>query len=291
MMEWIVLPSLLLLILSWLFKSIRIFTLGFFLVLSPVYSEEEKVQYTPELIRKMEDLQAGNLSPRQKAKLADDLYKAGAKDEALALFEENLPKDHSDSELPPEAYLNYGTALLEKGRIQEGLTVYDDLNERMENSPESASIKEKMEKNTVSVFQQQKEKKKEQDKKDKENKENKDQDQQGQGGQGQSQDKKQQGKSGEDKNKDPKEDGKDKQDKKDKGDKGEEKKEDEGDEEKKDEPKDGQEKDGEKKPLPPKKLAPKLKQLMSDDRQLQMKMIEQGTRELNRKKLRNSKDW
>ncbi len=291
MMEWIVLPSLLLLMLSWFFKSIRIFTLGLFLALSPGYSQEEKVQYTPELIKKMEDLRAGNLSPRQKAKLADDLYKAGAKDEALALFEENLPKDHSDSELPPEAYLNYGTALLEKGRIQEGLTVYDDLNERIGNSSDAASIKEKMEKNTVSVFKQQKEKKKEQDKNNKENKENKDQDQQGQGGQAQSQDNQQQGKSGEDKNKDPKEDGKDKQDKKDKGDKGEEKKQDEGDEEKKDEPKDGGEKDGEKKPLPPKKLAPKLKQLMSDDRQLQMKMIEQGTRELNRKKLRNSKDW
>ncbi len=290
MMEWIVLPSLLLLVLSWLFKSVRIFTLGLFLFLSPGYSQDEKVQYTPELIKKMEDLQAGNLNSRQKAKLADDMYKAGAKDEALALFEENLPKDFSDSEIPPEAYLNYGTALLEKGRIQEGLAVYDDLNGQIGNSPDAAALKEKMEKNTLSTFQQQKEKKKQQEKQDKENKENKDQGQQGQG-QGQSQDKQQQGQSGQDKNQDPQKDGKDKQDKKEKGDQGEEKKEDEGDQDKKDEPKNGEQEGEEKKPLPPKKLAPKLKQLMSDDRQLQMKMIEQGTRELNRKKLRNSKDW
>jgi Ca-activated chloride channel family protein len=291
MMDWIVLPSILLLILSWLFKSIRIFTLGLFFILTPGYSQDEKIQYTPELIKKMEDLQAGNLNSRQKAKLADDLYKAGAKDEALTLFEENLPKDHSNAEIPPEAYLNYGTALLEKGRIQEGLSVYDDLNSRMGNTPDSRTLKEKMEKNTISAFRQQNEKKKQQEKQDKENKEKKDENQQGQGQGQSSQDDKQQGKSGQDKQQDPQKDGKDKQDNKDKKEKGEEKKEDEGDQEKKDEPKDSEQENGEKKPLPPKKLAPKLKQLMSDDRQLQMKMIEQGTRELNRKKLRNSKDW
>ena len=46
-----------------------------------------------------------------------------------------------------------------------------------------------------------------------------------------------------------------------------------------------------KKKLPPQKVPAKLKQLMSDDRQLQMKMIENGTRDLNRRKSRKSKDW
>ena len=72
----------------------------------------------------------------------------------------------------------------------------------------------------------------------------------------------------------------------------EEKKDDESkdDESNKDE-KDKAESEGEKKPLPPKKIPAKLKQLMSDDRQLQMKMIENGTRDLNKRKSRESKDW
>ena len=52
-----------------------------------------------------------------------------------------------------------------------------------------------------------------------------------------------------------------------------------------------QKSDEDKKPLPPAKLPAKIKQLMSDDRQLQMKMIENGTRELNKRKSRKSKDW
>ncbi len=305
MMEWIVLPSLILLILSWLFKSVRVFTLGLLLIISPVRAEEEKIEYSPELIKKMQELQDGKLSSRQKIKLADDLYRAGGKTEALALFDENLPKDGSGEDIPKEAYLNYGTALLDSGRGQEALTIYDELEKQLGDSPEASEIRKKMEKNTLSYFKKEKEKKeqqkKEQEKKDQENKdgkegkENKDQ-------QGESGDKKQQGESGKDKQQqsqsgqqqDKKDQGKEGEEKKDQKDKGEEKKDEEGDgdEEKKDAKKEGESDEGQgKKPLPPKKLAPKLKQLMSDDRQLQMRMIEQGTRELNRKKLRNSKDW
>lgn len=288
MMEWIVLPSLLLLVFSWFFKFFRVFTLGLLLMISPSYSQEEKVEYTPELLKKMEDLQNGMLNARQKVKLADDLYKAGAKDEALELFDENLPKDHVNPDIPQEAYLNYGTALLEKGRAQEGFGVYETLDSQLEKSPASAELRSKMEKNSVSFFQKQKEKKEQKKKDDKEKKDQLKQDgsnqQQGQSGQ----DNQQQGKQGQDKKQDPGQD----QQKKDQKEKGEEKKPDEGEAEKKDEPKESEAEEGkEKKPLPPKKLAPKLKQLMSDDRQLQMRMIEQNTRELNRKKLRNSKDW
>ena len=43
--------------------------------------------------------------------------------------------------------------------------------------------------------------------------------------------------------------------------------------------------------MPPKKVSPLLKQLMSDDRQLQMKMIENGTKDLNKRHSRENKDW
>jgi Ca-activated chloride channel family protein len=291
MMEWIVVPSLFLLILAWLLKSVRVFTLGILLIISPVRAQEEKVEYSPELVEKMQALQDGKLTSRQKVKLADDLYRAGGKTEALSLFEENLPQEGSGLDIPKEAYLNYGTALLDSGRAGEALAVYDALDKLLDNSPEASEIRTKMEKNTLSYFKKEKEKK-EQEKKDKEKKEqekkdgkeNKDQ-------QGQGENKKQQGESGKQDNKNPEKKDADKKDQKEKG---EEKKESEGEgvEEKKDQKNEESSQEvQEKKPLPPKRLAPKLKQLMSDDRQLQMRMIEQGTRELNRKKLRNSKDW
>lgn len=296
LMEWVVIPGLILLFLSYFFKAIRVFSLGMLLLIMPIYAQEQEdaPELSAEIISRLNDLQKGELNPLERIKLADDLQKAGAKEEALALYEENLPSK-VDKGIPPEAYLNYGTSLLEKGEIQKGLSVYQKLNDSLDESEKSKGIKEMMDKNVVSFFKQQEQKKKEQqDKKDnKENKDNKEQkdDQSGEGQQkdpkdgksGQQQKKDQQGKSDEQK--------KEEQKNKDQSDK--EKK----DEEKKDKPEDEENKDNKeadnepKQPLPPKKLPAKLKQLMSDDRQLQMKMIENGTRELNKRKSRKSKDW
>ena len=288
LMEYVVVPALLLLILSYFFKAIRIFTLSLFLVWLPVRAEEE-VQLTPEVANKMTQLQRGELNRLEKIKLADDLQKAGAKSEALALYEENLPTDPGTKGIPPEAYLNYGTGLLEKGDVQKGLSVYDSLMSSLPHDNEKAGkLKEMIEKNVVNFFRSQEQKKQQQkkDQKDKENQEKKE-NQQGSGGGSGQQKPSPDGKQGE-------------QEKKDKssGEKDQEKKENkpddkEGQDKEDQEPKDDQPKDseGEKKKLPPQKLAPKLKQLMSDDRQLQLKIIEQGTREMNRRKNRDNKDW
>lgn len=292
LMEWIVVPSLLLMFLSYVFKSIRVFTLGLFLVLSPVHAQkEEEPKLTPEIIHQMDELQKGNLTQLEKLKLADDLYKAGAKDESLALYEENLPKK-SDADIPPEAYMNYGTALLGKGEVSKGLSVYDKLSQTLDDSASSRKLKEMMEKNVVSFFQQQEQKKKEQQ--DKQNKEDQNKDQQNQSGQGEQKDQK--GNSGQQQKKDQK-DGEGDQDKQDKN-KDQEKDKGKDQKDKKDQPEDNENKendqdqqDKDKKKLPPQKVPAKLKQLMSDDRQLQMKMIENGTRDLNKRKSRKSKDW
>lgn len=285
-MEWIVLPSLALLVLAWLLKSLRVFTLGLVLFLTPVRAqEEEKVELSPEVMTKLENLQEGKLDRRQRVKLADELYKAGAKEDGLSLFSENLPAGKVAGDVPPEAYLNYGTALLESGKSQEGLQVYDQLNRSLGDDAESRKLKSMMATNALTHFRQMQEKKKQQDKKNKENQDQQQKDQQNQNGQGQSGDQ-QQKQSGQDKKKDQKEQNKGDEKKDEKKDKGDESK----DEQKK-ENGDEQKPEGEKKPLPPKKLAPKLKQLMFDDRQLQMKKIEQDTRDLNRRRQRNSKDW
>lgn len=292
LMEYIVIPSILLIFLSYLFKSLRVFSLSLLLLISPVHSQDkEEVELSPETIARMNDLQRGELNQLEKIKLADDLLKGGAKEEALALYQENLsfPVDKS---LPPEAYLNYGTALLEKGDAKNGFDVY----QKLKDSGVDQSVHEMMAKNALSYFQKEEQKKQqEKQKKDQQQKndQNKDQNQQNQSG---NQQKDQQNQSGQQNKKDQNQPGSEnekKEDKKDKGDNKDEKKEDENKEDNKDEQdKNDEGKDSEeKKPLPPKKIPAKLKQLMSDDRQLQMKMIENGTRDLNKRKSRKSKDW
>ena len=280
MMEYMVLPALLLLALSYIFKSIRVFTLSLVFLIMPVKASDE-IKLTPEIQQKMHDLQDGKLNKLEKIKLADELLKAGAKDEGLALFEENLSLNKSD-DIPNEAFLNYGTGLLEKGDVAKGLSIYDSLSKKKNLSSE---IKDMMNKNVSTFFKTQEKKKqqKEQDKKEDKDKKDKGQEQSGQQS-GQQQDKNSKG----NKQEQPKpEDGQQK-DQKRKESENDKKEEENKNEENKES---GQEKEPEKKKLPPPKLEPKLKQLMSDDRQLQLKMIEHGTREMNRRKNRENKDW
>lgn len=291
LMERIVIPSLIFLFLSYIFKSLRVFTLGLLLIIAPAYSqkEEPEITFSPEVLSKLSDLQNGKLNQLERIKLADDLYKAGAKEESLALYDESLPPN-IDKRIPAEAYLNYGTSLLEKEDVGSALSVYQKLSESLADSPESQKIKEVMEKNIASYFKQQEQKKEEQKKKEKDKKEEKqDKDQKKDNNSGEGQSKESQGdKSGQKDKKDQK-DQKDKSDQEEKKDKEKNEDEQDSEEDKKNEKPDNGEKD--EKPVPPQKLPAKLKQLMSDDRQLQMKMIENGTRDLNKRKSRKSKDW
>lgn len=285
MMEWIVVPSLIFLVFSYFLKSIRIFTLGIFFVLSPVFSQETEVKLSPETSLKLEKLQTGKLSRYEKIKLADELYKSGIKEEAIALYEENLP-DNLDPEIPPEAYLNYGTTLIDKGDIKKALSVYQKLSSSLDKTERSKKIQDMMNKNALSFFKLQEKKKKEQEEKDKQSKdsENKDQsndskDNKDKDGTGKQENQKKQGSGS-----DSEEEEKKKNESSNNGD--EQNKDNDSDQKNDTDPK-----NQESKPLPPKKVPAKLKQLMSDDRQLQMKRIENGTRDLNRVKSRKSKDW
>ena len=278
LMEWIVIPSILLLFLSYIFKSIRIFTLGILLFISPTRAEDNQKELSPEIIANLNDLKKGNLGQVEKLKLADDLYKSGAKDDALALYCENLP-EKINKNIPPEAYMNFGTALLEKGDTKRALNIYQKLVDQLDSSPSSQKLKEMMEKNVTSSFLREEQKNKEEKNKE-DQKENKDQKEN------------QSGKGNQDNKKTGKPDQKDKAQEKDNKD--QEKKQNKEDKDENADDKKNKESDREndlKKKLPPQKIPAKLKQLMSDDRQLQMKMIENGTRDLNRKKSNKSKDW
>jgi hypothetical protein len=252
---------------------------------------EERPEIPKEVIEKMQLLQKGELNQLEKLKLADDLQRAGAKPEALALYEENLPMDHVRNDLPPEAYLNYGTALLEKGDEQKGLAVYESLSSSLDSkSPKTKKIQEMLEQNIMNYFKVQ-EQKKEQEKKDKqENKDKKDDKDNKDGKQGSSGDK-------QEKKDQQGQDNKDQKDQKDKGEKPEDKKDkkddktDDSEQDKSEKEKNEAEKNDVPNKTPPPKMSPKLKQLMSDDRQLQLKVIEQGTRDMNQRQNRENKDW
>lgn len=278
-MELIVLPSLLFLALAYFFKALRIFTLGLMFFVLPVQAqdqEKEPVKLTPEIQLQLQELQQGALTKPQKLKLADELYKAGSHKEALSLYGESLDSGSVDSSLPPEAYMNYGTGLLEQGQVRQGLSVYESLRKSL--SP-SSPLRDTMDKNTMAFFKkQQEQKKKDQQKDQKQNKDKKDnKDQKGDQQkkdpqQGESKDQKKDS----DKDKeDQKKDGKDQENKDDKNEPDNQK----------------NQKDSKPQGMAPKEIPAKLKQLMSDDRQLQMKMIENGTRDLNQRKSRANKDW
>jgi hypothetical protein len=256
--------------------------------MAPGYAQEDEQapKLTPEVVEQLERLQQGKLNKLEKLKLADDLHRSGAKPEALELYQENLNPE-IDKNIPAEAYLNYGTSLLEKGDISNGLGVYQKLSESMDDDQHSQKIREIMDRNVVSAFQMQEQKKKEEEQKKEQDK--KDQNKKESGSQGQSQPQ-----SGEQNKDQDKSDGQNKKDEeKESGDKKDkEKNEPKDDSEENDEKKKEEASQGEEpKPMPPKKIPAKLKQLMSDDRQLQMKMIENGTKDLNKRKSRKSKDW
>jgi Ca-activated chloride channel homolog len=277
MMEWIVVPALIFLIFSYLFKAVRVFTLSIFLVVLPLRAQEaEAPDLSPEIVSKIQQLQKGELTQLEKVKLADDLHKAGALNEAVALYEENLPVDKIHQDMPPEAYVNYGTALLEKGDPSRALSLYDQVQSKLQNDSKSLALKELMEKNTVNFFKQQEKQK--QDQKNKDEKQSK-QDQK------EKQEKNNSNGKGDDQKKDSQENNQ--QENKDEKKNQEQDQQDNQQDQKK--PENGEK--PEQKPLPTPKIPAKLKQLMSDDRQLQLKIIEQNTRDMNRRNRQQDKDW
>lgn len=288
---WILIPSIGLILLSYLFKSIRVFSTLILLVIS---LNSFGVDLPADVSRSLERLSRGELSNPERLKLADDLQRSGAIDEAKALYEETLPFPKIDPSLPPEAYLNYGTSLLQKNEAQKALSVYETLKKNLPDGPQKEKISSLIEKNIVTHFKkkEEEEKKKENQKKDK----NKSGEQGQKGQQDQSSGKQQSdsssGQKDDKENKDSGEDQK-KEDEKNKGSQQDNKPEDEsGEGDKEDEPKEPEAKDANQKQIQArKKVDPKLKQLLDDDRQLQLKMIENGTRELNKRQSRKNKDW
>lgn len=259
---------------------------------SPVQAQEkEENYYTEEDLILLEKLRNGELDYIAKLDLASEFMKKQHVKESITIMEEVR---QYKSSLPPQAMLNLGTAYMMAKNFEKGLKILSSL--RAESKPEMQKIIDaNVNKFIQSMHNEEKEKKKQEQQQQQQNKDQKNQ---------QDQEKQQQQKNsegeGEQKKKDQKgKEGKDKEEKK----KEEKKKEEKGKEKDK---KDDEGKDGEKK----KKKQPKpqslkeredeirknrkmvkipaiLKQIMSDDRNLQQRYWKTSTDENNRDK----KDW
>lgn len=268
-------------------------------------TSEAQLLTTPEIKKDLEVIQEGRADREYVLKTAEKMLRAKDSKRATELYSEYGKKNDSEA-----VRFNHATALLKSNRIKEAMPIIQEL---MKNSKDE-DLKDKLRKNLrVHVEQKKKQDKEEQQKKEnQENKENgTDKNKEGQSkpeNQEKQEKQENQGKEGKDKQQEGNQQGQKKPDQN--GQPGEQKKED-----KKDgKDKDGKEKDKDagsaekeedKQPPGPSTLDEKekeiekkrrmtktpamIKQIMSDDRELQKKMMDTSTRERGEEKPK--RDW
>lgn len=274
-MQWLVVPGVIFLILSYFLKMTRVFIILTVFMLNPLAAKEvDEARTMPEkIVRGLEELQKGKLSREQKIGLASELQKNQFNEEALKLYQEEAQY------LNPEERFNYGTTLLSSNKFAEGFSEYKKL---LENDQLPEDLKQKIAQNSLLFLHQQEQQKKEQQKNKKDNKNDGSEDNSGESSTGQSSEPQNDQQSNQSNNENEEGDGQEKGDQENDQNKGQDDKK---------EDKQGNDADERPQHLPPKKLPAKLKQLMSDDRKLQMEMIERGTKDMNKRNSNSSKDW
>lgn len=283
-MQWLVVPGIIFLIFSYMFKMMRVFVLLSLIMLQPTWAQEKKKEKVmpQHVIEGVNKLQQGELDKQQKLGLAYELQKNDFIEESLKIYNEE--KDN----LNLEQKFNYGNALLSNQEYAQGFDQYQKI---LDDKNVSKELRSQIAQNSLLYLKQQeqsqkeKEKQKQNKKKDKNQGNDKNKSHDNQSGEDQSDDQdqgsKDQGKSSVN-NQENKDDqpGEDKEDKK----------KDE-DQQEKDQESDKQDAGEKQQKQPPHKMPAKLKQLMSDDRKLQMEMIKRGTQDMNKRKSNSSKDW
>ena len=177
--SYIVTPAIIFLIVAYLLHLFPVFvtksvililpvSLSLFLKTNIAYGEiKEK---TPEA-QKVDDstlkflniLKNGNLSKINKLKVAEGLLRAKKYEQAKILYEENLLNKKNKDLIP---YLNYGTLLLATGKIKAGAEIYEEIHA---NDKISEEIKEIARVNFLLALSQEKQNKQKQEQNNKEN--------------------------------------------------------------------------------------------------------------------------
>lgn len=263
-------------------------------------AKPEEPQFSDEQLAQLEKMRKGNLNAEEKLRLADSLFQGKLLEEGITIVNE---VKKSKQVLPWQSRLNLGNALCLTKKYPEGLKILSDLR-----SEAPDEIKKMIDQNVLNFMKQQKQEQQKQEQQQKQDQQQNKDDQQQQQDQQQNQDdqQKKDGEQGEDKQ-DKQGKGKSDQNQKDQKDKN--KKDQKNEDEQKDKDKDkekekdneGKEKEQQQKPqsLQEKeeqirknrkmvKVPAILKQIMSDDRNLQKKYWKTQTTDDNNLQ---KKDW
>jgi Ca-activated chloride channel family protein len=286
--EYLLIPGVLLLVLSYFLKFFKTFTPALMLLLSisayaqmPTQTPKEP-EKSKETILLEEKFARNEISENEKRLLAIKLLEEGFPEQSSILYDEILSKDVD--ELNKLEYLNKGVSEFKTGNIKKGVETYNKLIDYLkESGQEDTELYTDVKKNILKALQtQQNQQGKGESDQEQENNQN---DQSGEGQSEQNQD----NQDGQQDQQD--QDGQQKNQGNNQKDKGDQKKKDqqnkEGNQDKKDK-KDNKGEGENQKNKDKKKIPALLKQLMSDDNQLQKKMIDAETRE---RRKRDKKDW
>jgi Ca-activated chloride channel family protein len=277
----IIIPSILFIILGIILKYFRNFTTVSLILFfsTSLFSNEppEEVQLSDNANFLIEKLKNNEANIEDKLNLADELRVSKKNHHANRIYSETLSKQEINEENKND-FFNYGTNLLETGQFRKATEVLSDLRDYAKKNNDQKTL-DNINKNISKALQVQDEKKKQKQKNDQnqqdQDQQNKDQ-QDSQSKNSESSDQQKENDKNQNKNQNDKKDKKDQKDQDDKQDKNEKNQNNE------------KEMSPEEKKKLKKKLPAMLKQLMSDDRQLQQKLLDTSTEERRKRKI---KDW
>jgi Ca-activated chloride channel family protein len=292
--HYILIPAILIYCLSVVFGRLNSFrsigSILFIFILAGKLMAEEKPELSPELKKDLNQIRQGKAARVEILKTAEKLLRAKEDEKALDLYSEYSQKNDNET-----IRFNYATSLLKKGNTNEALPIVQELLSKSQNE----DLKNKMRNNlTVAIKKIKQDKEKKQDEKKDDKKEDK---QNSKNNQKQNKDSSKSGTGKDDKK--SQEQSKEQKQEKDKQDK--EKKEQEKKEEKKKQDEKKAEQDNKKPEEKPQTLEQKekdieqkrrmtktpgmIKQIMSDDRELQKKLMDTTTKEKG--ELKPKRDW
>jgi Ca-activated chloride channel homolog len=152
---------------SFLDVSLSLYFVALVITTSPLRAQStqggEQLEVDEKILNKMELLRKGKLNQAERVNLADQLVKAKRHDLAQQIYRENLDKPNSGN---LSSSFNYGTSLLESGKIHEGIKVYDEIERLL---PRDNELVKLMENNIRTVLQSKNKQQENENKKEKNN--------------------------------------------------------------------------------------------------------------------------
>ena len=159
LMEYLVVPGLILLALAFLLRLAPQYQIFLFLIISTnvLIAEEdsfrenerkEKTDLDNSLYNKFKE---GKADPRERLKIAEQYLKGNQLEKAIEIYKENIKESDISNDRYPEAIVNYGTALMKHGQIKDGIEILN----RYKGITANEKIKKTINENIIALLQKQ----------------------------------------------------------------------------------------------------------------------------------------